>query len=233
MPSQVLWAWERPEDLRWLPANVGVAYVATTITLEADSVRVTPRANPLYVRGDTPLMAVVHVDASWRKPPTLDALQRHRVVDHVLAIANRAARPGTSHIVQLDFEVRQSQRAFLAEVVRNVRNQLPSDTALSMTALASWCAGDYWLESMAADEVVPMAFRMGRDDAILRAQLNQDGHFSRPKCSTAVGTATDEPALDVKAARQYHFSPIPWTASAWHRIARRTHPIQPPTETVP
>ena len=67
-------------------------------------------------------------------------------------------------VVQLGFEVRQLQRAFSSAVVQDVRRQLPADTALSITALASWCAGDYWLHDLPADEIVPMARRMGRDD---------------------------------------------------------------------
>jgi hypothetical protein len=70
LPSTMLWAWERAEDLRWLPKDVGVAYVVTTIELESDRVRTRPRAYPLRVRDDTITIPVVHVDASWRNPPT-------------------------------------------------------------------------------------------------------------------------------------------------------------------
>jgi hypothetical protein len=224
MPSQVLWAWERPEDLRWLPAKVGVAYVAASVSLEADQARVMPRTNPLHVRDDTALIAVVHVDASWRHPPVLNAAQHAAVVQQVLMVAANTAQQGKPQVVQLDFEVRRSQRRFLMDVVRDLRKQLPPSTALSITALASWCAGDYWLEPMAADEVVPMAFRMGHDDPTLRAQLDKAGHFSRPKCRTAIGTATDEPLVNVAAARHYHFSPVPWTAEAWQREFKRSKP---------
>ena len=32
-PGVVLWAWERPVDLRGLPAGTGVAFLAQTITI--------------------------------------------------------------------------------------------------------------------------------------------------------------------------------------------------------
>ena len=43
-----------------------------------------------------------------------------------------------------------------------VRRRLPRDLPLSMTALASWCAGDTWIEALPVDEAVPMLSRWGR-----------------------------------------------------------------------
>jgi hypothetical protein len=214
LPSQMIWAWERPEDLRWLPANVGVAYVALAIELEGERTRFYPRANPLYMRPDTSRVAVVHVDASWHIKPTLDAGQQAAIVDQVLQVAQRSR----SQVVQLDFEVRRSQRPFLMAVVRSIRERLPRDTALSVTALASWCAGDYWLEQMPADEFVPMAFRMARDDRSIRAILEEHGSFPRARCRFAVGLATDEVIPHVSAPRRYYFSPLPWTLDTWQRV---------------
>lgn len=218
LPSHMLWAWERREDLRWLPADVGVAYVATAIELEGSGVHTMPRAHALQLRPETVVVPVVHVDASWRNPPVLHAAQQAAVVNQVLAVAARHRDPGQAGVVQLDFEVRQSQRAFLRAVVQDIRRQLPAETALSITALASWCAGDYWLHDLPADEIVPMAFRMGRDDARLRTQLNHGGGFTRPRCQSAVGTATDEPPVQVRAPRHYHFSPTAWTPQQWPRL---------------
>ncbi len=218
LPPHMLWAWERPEDLRWLPANVGVAYVATTVELDGTAVHTRPRAQALLLRPDAVVVPVVHVDASTRNRPTLDAPQQAVVVNQVLAVAARHAESGQARVVQLDFEVRQSQRAFLRAVVQDIRRQLPADTALSITALASWCAGDYWLQDVPADEVVPMAFRMGRDDARLRKQLNEDGRFTRPRCQSALGTAKDEAAVRATAPRHYYFSPTSWTQQQWQRV---------------
>lgn len=117
----------------------------------------------------------------------------------------------------IDFEARLSQRGFLAEVVRSARRSLPADVALSVTALASWCAGDAWMADLAADEIVPMAFRMARDSAGLRRVLAERGGFDRAGCHDAIGSATDEPLPGLKSARQYVFAPRPWTAEAWQR----------------
>ena len=223
LPSTLLWAWERPEDLRWLPADVGVAYVSTRIALSGDQAAVHPRANPLRLAPGTARVPVVHVDASTRQPPQLTAGQQATIVDQLL----QAAQHAPQQVVQLDFEVRLSQRAFLADLVRAARRALPPQVALSVTALASWCAGDAWLAGLPADEIVPMAFRMSRDSAVLRRQLNAQGRFNGPGCGRAVGTATDEPLPGWQrpaGVREYVFSPRPWTAADGYP---QRHPTSP------
>ncbi|MBV8465569.1 MAG: hypothetical protein JO218_06460 [Burkholderiales bacterium] len=212
LPSRMLWAWERTEDLRWLPDDMGVAYVAASVALAGDAANVRLRPNPLYVDGARARVPVVHVDASGTHPPTLSVAQRQAIVDTLL----RASRFANRRVVQLDFEVRRSQRDFLREVIHAARAALPADTALSVTALASWCQGDAWMRDVDADEIVPMAFRMAAGDRVVREQLAQDGQFRASECKAAVGVATDEPLVQIAAARRYYFSPKPWTAAIWH-----------------
>ena len=214
MPRQMLWAWERPEDLRWLPTDVGVAYVASAIKLKADVANRRLRAHPLRVRPDTAIMPIVHVDVSWREPPILSATQKARIVDEVVRVAQ-----GQS-VVQLDFEVRHSQKAFLQEVVAEIRHRLPAHMALSMTALASWCSGDYWLGQIQADEIVPMVFRMGTDQQNIRSQIRRDEGFPYANCNRAIGFAVDEPMLAARAARRYYFSAKAWDAASFAQAQR-------------
>src|SRR6266545_419310 len=48
IPQVVLWAWERPTDLRFIdPKEVGVAFLARTIRLRSGEVVVRPRLQPL------------------------------------------------------------------------------------------------------------------------------------------------------------------------------------------
>jgi hypothetical protein len=214
LPTTMVWAWERREDLRWLPPHAGVAYIATTLELAADGVAERRRGWPLLVRPDTVLVPVVHVDASWRQAPRLNARQHQAVVERVLQFA----RHSPSRVVQLDFEVRRSQRGFLAAVVSDIRRQLPPTHALSVTALASWCAGDYWIGALAADEVVPMVFRMAGSEAAILRRLTAEGAFSRPRCGAALGIATDEPQGHFGAPRRYIFSPRSWTQDTWRNL---------------
>lgn len=209
LPADMLWAWERSEDLRWLPDGIGVAYVASSIKLDQAMITITPRANPLKLKPATKVVPVVHVDAAWGLHPVLNTAQKEAVVAQVLKSAQGY------RVVQLDFEVLRSQRAFLQQVVQEIRTKLPADTALSMTALASWCSGDYWLQEIAADEIVPMAFRMGPEQQIIRQQLARDQHFPHAKCNLALGYASDEVLIKTQAQRRYYFSPQAWTPARW------------------
>jgi len=213
LPARMLWAWERPEDLRWLPADTGVAYVASTMLLRGEEALVHPRTAPLLLRSGVALVPVLHVDASWRVPPALSAQQSARIVQELLRVAQR----GNRSVVQLDFEVRRSQRPFLAQTMAEIRRQLDPRIALSVTALASWCMDDAWLPAGVADEVVPMAFRMGPGQDALRQRLHRQG-FTQPLCRAAAGYASDEPPLRSVAARGYYFSPRPWTAASWRAM---------------
>ena len=62
LPNLVLWAWERPVDLRALPPDVGVAFLAQTITATARASVVLPRRQPLLVAHTTPLVAVTRIE---------------------------------------------------------------------------------------------------------------------------------------------------------------------------
>jgi hypothetical protein len=214
LPANIAWAWERPEDLTWLPSDAGVAYVAMAVVLDGERADLRPRAYPLKVRGDTVLIPVVHVDASYRRPPSLSVYQRDAIVAQLLKLAASTQAP----VVQLDFEVRRSQRAFLQDVVAAARRGLPQAQALSITALASWCAGDFWLADVQADEIVPMVFRMANDEQAIRALLDAHQQFPRRRCQSAVGFSTDERMPAVVAKRRYYFSPAAWTRADWQAL---------------
>ena len=68
-PSLMLWAWERPEDLRFLdPQAAGVAFLAGTITIDHGRAVLKPRLQPLWVVRGTKLMAVVRVESRGQPP---------------------------------------------------------------------------------------------------------------------------------------------------------------------
>ena len=71
LPRLMLWAWERPEDLRGAdPRTAGVAFLARTLYLSGDNVGVRPRLQPLRVAAGTPLVAVVRIETTLGKTPT-------------------------------------------------------------------------------------------------------------------------------------------------------------------
>lgn len=214
LPLEMLWAWERAEDLRWLPPAIGVAYVASSIQLRKDQALIRRRTAPLLLADRAIVVPVLHIDVSWSFPPTKSQQQIDTITRELL----RVARASNSAVVQLDFEVGRSHRAFLAATIAAARARLDPRIALSSTAIASWCLDDYWIGDFASDEVVPMVFRMGREQHALRQRILQQRGFRQPRCRAAVGFSSDEPMIAVDSGRHYYFSPKSWTAASWQAV---------------
>jgi len=218
-PLPILWAWERPEDLRFAAGRAEVAVLAGTVTLRGDQASAQPRLQPARVMPDQPVISVVHIEIDRRVPliptPALEA----RAADIALMLARNVPAP----TVQIDFEVRGSERDILLGIVRGVRQGLPEDTKLSMTALASWCDTESWIEAAPVDEIVPMLFRMGPDGEPLKRRLAEGGDFRNGRCRTAIGIATDTPPYGLPPNRRlYIFAPRPWTERDFQTILSRT-----------
>ena len=214
----VLWAWERPEALAAIPASYGVAVVIGSIHLRGGALSVRGRRFPLALDADRPQpTGVVHIEVDPAQPLEWTPELRGQVVGAALAFA----RPYRS--VQLDMEVRASQREALLDVLRGMRDGLPPGTVLSMTALASWCE-ERWLAAAPVDEIVPMLFRMGPGGARLRGKLGSGGDFNEPRCRTALGIAMDAPFAVPPGRRTYVFNPRSWDAAALAALAGKEAP---------
>jgi len=216
LPRLMLWAWERPVDLRGLDRNVGVAFLAQTITLGPATFVVAPRRHPLQVDSGTRLVAVTRIEAPVEAPKDPAV-----IADIARAIA-RTVDP-TVHGVQIDFDARVSQRGMYRTLLHEVRRALKPGTPLSMTALASWCLDDNWLHDLPVDEAVPMAFRMGPAEAPRRNSLGD--RLQSGRCRAALGLSLDEP-LETRAGRRriYIFNPDPWSAATIDAAKRQGQP---------
>jgi hypothetical protein len=212
----MLWAWERPVDLRFINAEeTGVAFLAQTIQLRANEVGIRPRVQPLKLPESARVMAVVRLETDSVNTPTLSAGQREQVA---LAIADMARLPNVSNI-QIDFDATESERTFYRELIFDVRRRLPDTAGLSMTALASWCTYDDWLSDLPIDEAVPMLFRMAGDGKEIARRLNSGDDFIAPICRHSYGISTDEPRSGLLPARRlYVFNPDSWTEDAVRAI---------------
>ena len=200
-----------------LPPTFGVAAVVGFIRLAGGTMVVTRgRRFPLMLRdGAPPPIGVVHIEVDQTQPLLWTDALRSDVVSAALAFM----RPYPA--AQVDMEVRDSQRGALLDVLRGVRAGLPIGTTLSMTALASWCDTERWLEAAPVDEIVPMLFRMGPGGIRLRGKLAAGGDFGEPRCRTAVGVATDTPVTTPPGRRVYVFNPHPWDAAALTALEQR------------
>lgn len=219
LPPVMLWAWERPEDLRFLdPQRAGVAFLAAELHLRGDEVAVRPRMQPLRVAEGAALVAVIRIESDPRQPPTLSPAQRRETLR---AIEASARRPGLA-AVQVDFDAVVSERPFYRALLGDLRGALPASLPISITALSSWCLGDRWLDGLPVDEAVPMLFRMGPDRSQVLARLARGGDFRAELCRQSLGLSTDEPLAQLPPGRRiYLFHPRAWDeASALAAIAR-------------
>jgi uncharacterized protein DUF3142 len=212
-PRVFVWAWERPEDLSWLDTRaVGVAFLARTVCPREDGVFVRPRMQPLLVPPDTVLMAVVRVETGG---PTGHPASGADVGRTAGAIADAAGLPGVRGL-QVDFDAVASERAFYRALLLELRRRLPARMPLSITALASWCESDGWIEGLPVAEAVPMLFRMGPD----RYSAGTD--FSSDLCRSSVGVSTDELPSRIPAGRRvYVFDPRAWSPDHVQAILRK------------
>jgi len=208
LPPMMLWAWERREDLTFIdPDTVGVAVLAGTVFIRGDSVAVRPRFQPLIVPHGTRLVAVVRIQASHSRPPSLSALQRTQTLQAIEHLAR-----GNIEALQIDFDATNSQRMFYRALLFDLRRALPASLPLSITAIASWCIYDAWLKTLPIDEAVPMLFRMGPDSARVREYLAVGGDFPTAPARRSLGIACDEAPVRIPANRRvYIFSPRAWS----------------------
>jgi hypothetical protein len=224
LPRVILWAWERPEDLRFInPQEIGVAFLAATIILRGDQTTLRPRLQPLTLAPRTRRIAVARIETDSRSRPLFSDGQRNRVVAELTKLAHGEAVAA----VQIDFDALASERAFYRALLFDLRRQLPATTRLSITALASWCLGDNWIADLPIDEAVPMLFRMGADHDNIRMRLKAGDDFSAPIARHSIGISTDEPlGARLTSRRVYVFNPRPWSAPSVEQITREVQQKQ-------
>lgn len=128
LPQVFLWAWERPEDLRFVGAEggVGVAFLAETIEIGAEGsgkgdlgVVMRPRRQPLRVDETTPLMAVVRIETAndaWHRPHLLGTKMKVSGGTKVAGGSDQATDAGEAFVYSA------AQRAVVVEMIAAAAN---------------------------------------------------------------------------------------------------------------
>ena len=211
LPQTILWVWERSENLEFLdPDQFAVAFLAQTLVLKDGDVIFKPRRQSLKVGPATRLIAVTRIESEKLKGrPALSTRQKEKLVELVL----KTRELKNVSAIQIDFDAASSEREFYRSFLQDLRHQLPDNVPLSMTALASYCVGDLWLNDLPVDEAIPMIYRMGADDKTIKSFLARGNDFKEPICRRSYGFAIDEP-LEMerdRSRRQYVFNVRAWT----------------------
>lgn len=224
-PVRWLWAWERPEDLRFLASrrDTGVAYLAESIALDGDSIRAMPRRQPLVLDDATRRLVVVRLDRVRSSPPP----ESDAAVARVAARAVSAYERDRGAVgLQIDFDAPPAFQPFYAALLDVVRRRLDASASLTITAVASWCTSraSFLARPLPVDAVVPMEFAMGPDARWVRLALGARDGYAEPRCRDSLGVSVDEP-MSPRAPRAralYAFSQKPWTPRSFERFVEAT-----------
>ncbi len=214
MPAKFLWAWERPEDLRFInPDQYGVAFLAQTINMESDRVTPQKRRQTLEVPPGTYLIAVTRIETSKEttRRPKFDVASISKIA---FLVKNTLELPEVK-AVQIDFDAVTSERPFYRSLMTEIRKQIPPQTPLTMTALASWCTGDAWFSDFPVGEAVPMVFQMGADSEKIKTYLANGNDWTEPLCQSSYGISlTEGKFIGMKPDRRsYYFKDEAWKKS--------------------
>ncbi|MGJ5820376.1 DUF3142 domain-containing protein [Paludibaculum fermentans] len=184
-PAVMVWAWEQPMDLRRLDqSRVGVAFYAAMLGPGQDGhVRVELRRQSLRTAFGAFEMPVVRLSSYG-----LGASHMASAAAAVMKIVQTTK----ARAVQIDYDAPASELKNYRGLLRDLRARLGPEVFLSITALASWCGQDSWLQDLPVDEVVPMAFRMGAEDPAWRNMLAAGRDFAAPACRNSLGVTLDE-----------------------------------------
>lgn len=197
-PRAWIWAWERPEDLRFLAgrADVGVAVLARTVTLGDDGVDVHRRAQPVFLADGTRRATVVRVEL--RRGATRFEAHAQALTASILEAADEV--PG--EILQIDFDAPPRAWPLYREVLAGVRRGIREGVVVSVTAIAAWCMREVPVTAPGDGVlVVPMVFAMGADAPKVHLTVAARGDFADPRCRGALGVMVGERRPRVPADR--------------------------------
>jgi len=224
----VAWIWPDSNGPQRAPTSAApyreAAVLVESLVLRGSGVEHGGRKQPLPLPDGVRLVPVVHVEAADDAPADFTPAQRDAIVAAVRRHAAEAA--SGAGLLQLDFEAPPRQREAYRALVSAVREVLPADLRLGVTALAHWCVQGDWLDRLPVDEVVPMLYRLGPHADDWRRRFTQDDAALARRCrGPALGFATNDPpppALLARTARPYWFDEAAWS-----------NPSRPPRHLVP
>jgi hypothetical protein len=204
-PRVVLWAWESPQDLRFVrPGSAAIAFLERTVWLTPDRAYSRPRLEPLRFNPGTDLIAVARFESEGHGLPPPVSVVRELTpafsIDGVRAL-------------QIDFDARQSEQVWYADFLKDLRRTMPARMPLTMTALENWCEDKRWIQQLPVDDATAMLFRMGPRDRI------PPDNFPAGICRSSIGVSTDELPVHIPATgRVYFFNSGPWTKADYEMV---------------
>jgi hypothetical protein len=225
--QNVLWAWQRNEDLSYLnPASYSVAYLACYATISGANLHLEWRNQALKIPAGTNLVPVLRIDINHRSKPELTEEKLGGLSDVIL----RISKISRTQRVQIDFDALENEREFYRNLLKKTREKLTPEISISITSLASWCLFDNWLTDLPVQETVPMMFSLGKERAKVLRYFKTGHEFLCKGCCKSLGVSLEDleaTQLMIGKAKQrkiptriYFFTRTPWTKKKLETVQR-------------
>ena len=194
--------------MRFLDSNV-FEFALLTMTFEFDEshIKIIPRHSSALVGEHALVVPVIRLESKGTSR-CFNTKVTHELIEHICAEAGHYPK---AMKLQIDFDAKMSERDWYRNLLIVLRNRLPAEWSLSVTVIASWCYEKEWLESLPADEIVPMFFRMGRDSSHIRQEFHNVLLSLNDNRKYCPGISLDEPLrISNYTRRLYVFNPNSW-----------------------
>ncbi len=213
-PQLVLWSWQRQDNLSFVKKSTLIAPLIGTISINRNGLHVSPRSNPLTLDPSTRLIPVVRLEINPRSSVNEQTLEK--IIFHILALT----QPCKSKELQIDFDATVSQRPFYEKLLTQLRKTLPN-TKLSITALASWCLSDPWIEKLPIDYAVPMVYNLGEDERSIKRFILNTKQWKSGKCCGYIGLHQKKLFMKIpKGWTVFVFNDEAWTLESYENLLK-------------
>ena len=125
-----------------------VAFLAKSVLLRSDDVLIRPPAAIVAV-GRGRQSDSRHSESKQTTTIGRIFLNQTATMSWFALSTDMASLPEVFLAIQIDFDATKSERSFYRELITDLRQRLPANVHLSITALASWCMDDDWLSDLA------------------------------------------------------------------------------------
>ncbi|MGN6671433.1 MAG: hypothetical protein ACTHJ4_07860 [Candidatus Nucleicultricaceae bacterium] len=199
--TMTLWSWDRLDDFHFID-NKNVRIASLIATFKADKkgfIKLELRHQGFRRPKDVSWIAVFRIEL--RPEQTV----QDRDIENMIALMTHLSKGAVE--IQVDFDATKSQRPFYKKLMQKLHQSI--SIPLSMTALASWCTFDPWLDEMPVSYAVPMLYSLGSEKEILYQHLRAHGRFQVKKCRGYLGLNLSDLALlnneNIKEAHHFYF----------------------------
>lgn len=192
-----LWSWDRLDDFNFIDnKNVRIAPLLATFKSSKRGVLITELRHQGFRRPK---------DIKWIAVFRIEIEPQYQIKDRDLAQMVAVIRDLSMNAseVQIDFDATKSQRPFYKKFMQFLQESL--SIPISMTALASWCTFDSWLDEMPVSYAVPMLYNLGNEKEVHYQHLKSKGFFYVKKCRGYLGLhMSDLELLKDKKIKESH-----------------------------